>query len=385
MEIYLDNSATTMVAPSVRDEMIAVLSEDYGNPSSLHSKGAEAEKLLRLAKKRIADTMKVEENTIYFTSGGTESNNLAMIGAAMAKKRRGMHIITTPMEHPSVGSTADYLEEQGFSITRLTVNKQGLVDPEEVKAALRPDTVLVSVMMVNNEVGSRQPVEEIGRIIKAYSPDILFHVDAVQGYGKYRVYPKRWNIDLLSASGHKIHGPKGIGFLYVADKVRLLPLIHGGQQQNGLRSGTENMPGIVGLGKAAEEVYTDFEDKITRVYLLKEMLQDGFSVMDGVTVNGPRERELSAPHIVSATFKDVRSEVLLHALEEKGIYVSAGSACSSHKREMSATLKAIGLTKDAAASTLRFSLSTYTTEKEIAAVIQAVEELLPKLRRFVRK
>ncbi len=385
MEIYLDNSATTMVAPEVREEILPLFTEVYGNPSSLHAKGSEAEQSLRTARKRIADSLGVQEKEIYFTSGGTESNNTALIGAAMAKKRRGRHIITTVFEHPSVGATCDYLEQEGFQVTRLGVDARGLVDPEELRQALREDTVLVSVMMVNNELGSRQPVEALGKLIKDFDPEIIFHVDAIQAYGKFRIRPKRCGIDLLSASGHKTHGPKGIGFLYVNEKVRILPLLHGGEQQKGLRSGTENMPGIVGLGKAAELAYRDLDRETEELYRLKEKLQQGFEALEGVSVNGPRDRDCSAPHIVSATFAGIRSEVLLHSLEDQDIFMSAGSACSSHKREMSASLKAIGLSRDAAGSTLRFSLSRYTTEEEIDTVLRVTGELLQTLRRFTRK
>ncbi len=385
MEIYLDNSATTQVAPAVREEMLASLGEEFGNPSSLHRKGSHAEEIVKLARRRIAETLKVNEKTIFFTSGGTESNNLALIGTARAVKRRGDHIIISSIEHPSVDATAAYLEDNGFSVTRLPVTQEGLVEPASLSAALTDRTVLVSVMMVNNEVGSRQPVEALSKITKQYNENIIFHVDAVQGYGKFRIYPQRMGIDLLSVSGHKIHGPKGIGFLYVGEKVRLQPLLHGGEQQMGLRSGTENVPGIVGIGKAAELVYTDAEQSWDRMYSLKERLQEGLGALENVTVNGPRSREQSAPHIVSATFHGVRSEVLLHALEDKGIYVSAGSACSSHHKGVSPTLAGIGLGKEAAGSTLRFSLCEWTTEEEIDRTVQIVSELLPVLRRFVRR
>ena len=385
MEIYLDNSATTQVAPEVREEMMAALGDAYGNPSSLHKKGSDAELMLKQAKERVARPLKADPKEIFFTSGGTEANNLALLGGARAKKRLGGHVIISAVEHPSVSAAADELVREGFRVTRLGTDARGLVSPDELEAALTPETVLVSVMGVNNEVGAREPVEEIGRRIKAYSDRILFHVDAVQAYGKQRLNPKRDGIDLLSASGHKIHGPKGIGFLYIRDKVRIEPIIFGGEQQKGIRSGTENMPGIAGLGKAAELAYTDFDEKIAALYELKEFLQNGLEELDNVRVNGPRERELSAPHIVSATFPGVRSEVLLHALEDKGIYASAGSACSSHKKSVSPTLHAIGLSDELAGSTLRFSLSHYTRREELEATLAALAELLPLLRRFTRK
>ncbi len=385
MEIYLDNSATTMVAPEVREEMMAALGEAYGNPSSLHKKGSDAELMLKKAKERIAQPLKADAREIYFTSGGTEANNLALLGGARAKKREGNHVIISAVEHPSVSAAADELAREGFQVTRLGTDERGLVSPEALKAALTPETVLVSVMAVNNEVGAREPFEAFGKLIKDYNSRILFHVDAVQAYGKLRLNPKRDGIDLLSASGHKIHGPKGIGFLYIRDKVRIEPIIYGGEQQKGIRSGTENMPGIVGMGKAAELAYQHFDERISALYSLKEYLQEGLESLDLVRVNGPRERELSAPHIVSATFPGIRSEVLLHALEDRGIYASAGSACSSHKKTVSPTLRSIGLSDELAGSTLRFSLSSYSSREDADAVIKALKELLPQLRRFVRK
>lgn len=385
MEIYLDNSATTMVAPEVREEMMAALGEAYGNPSSLHKKGSDAELMLKKAKERIAQPLKADAREIYFTSGGTEANNLALLGGARAKKREGNHVIISAVEHPSVSAAADELAREGFQVTRLGTDERGLVSPEALKAALTPETVLVSVMAVNNEVGAREPFEAFGKLIKDNNSRILFHVDAVQAYGKLRLNPKRDGIDLLSASGHKIHGPKGIGFLYIRDKVRIEPIIYGGEQQKGIRSGTENMPGIVGMGKAAELAYQHFDERISALYSLKEYLQEGLESLDLVRVNGPRERELSAPHIVSATFPGIRSEVLLHALEDRGIYASAGSACSSHKKTVSPTLRSIGLSDELAGSTLRFSLSSYSSREDADAVIKALKELLPQLRRFVRK
>lgn len=385
MEIYLDNSATTMVAPEVREEMMAALGEDYGNPSSLHRKGSDAEMMLKKAKERVASPLKADPREIYFTSGGTEANNLALLGGARAKKRQGDHVIISAVEHPSVSAAAEELAREGFRVTRIGTDARGLVSPDELEAALTPQTVLVSVMAVNNEVGAREPFEEIGRRVKAFDSRILFHVDAVQAYGKIRIVPKQCGIDLLTASGHKIHGPKGIGFLYIRDRVHIEPIIYGGEQQKGIRSGTENMPGIVGMGRAAQLAYERFDERIAGLYELKEYFQHVLEGLEGVRINGPRERELSAPHIVSATFPGVRSEVLLHALEDKGVYASAGSACSSHKKTVSPTLHAIGLSDELASSTLRFSLSSYTQREELEAAAAAVGELLPVLRRFTRK
>ncbi len=385
MEIYLDNSATTMVAPEVREEMMAALGEDYGNPSSLHRKGSDAEMMLKKAKERVAFPLKADPREIYFTSGGTEANNLALLGGARAKKRQGDHVIISAVEHPSVSAAAEELAREGFRVTRIGTDPRGLVSPDELEAALTPQTVIVSVMAVNNEVGAREPFEEIGKRVKAFDSRILFHVDAVQAYGKIRIVPKQCGIDLLTASGHKIHGPKGIGFLYIRDRVHIEPIIYGGEQQKGIRSGTENMPGIVGMGRAAQLAYEHFDERTAALYELKEYFQHAVESLDGVRINGPRERELSAPHIVSATFPGIRSEVLLHALEDKGVYASAGSACSSHKKAVSPTLHAIGLSDELASSTLRFSLSSYTRREELDAAAAAVGELLPLLRRFTRK
>ncbi len=384
MEIYLDNSATTRTFPAVRETMVRTMAEDFGNPSSLHRKGVEAERYVRQAQEQIARSLKVDPKEILFTSGGTESNNLAILGTAMVASRIGRHLVTSSVEHPSVSEAMKYLEEQGYSVTWLPVDSQGRVSPEAVEAAVTPETILVSIMAVNNEIGTREPVEEMGPRIKARNPRCLFHVDAVQGFGKYRLRPRAAKIDLLSVSAHKIHGPKGIGFLYVRDGVRLHPILFGGGQQHGLRSGTENVPGIAGLGAAVEEIYRDHEARMDRLYACKARLTQGLRKLPDVQVNGPEGRE-GAPHIVSASFAGVRSEVLLHALEEKGIYVSAGSACSSHHPGVSSTLAAIGLDKKWLESTLRFSMSMDTTEEEIDTVLQALEGLLPFLRRFTRR
>ena len=389
MEIYLDNSATTKVYPEVAQFMTKVMCEDYGNPSSMHTKGLEAEKYIKDSKDIFSKILKCEPKNIYFTSGGTESDNLAIIGSAQAYKRRGKHLITTKIEHPAVLNSFMYLEGEGFEVTYLPVNELGVVNPEDLKAALRDDTILVSVMHTNNEIGSLMPIEEIGKIIKEKNPEIIFHVDAVQGFGKAQIVPKKMGIDLLSVSSHKIHGPKGMGVLYVGDKVRLLPISYGGGQQGGLRSGTENVPGIAGMGLAAKKIYENLAADTDRMYALKEMLIKGALEFGNVKANGVSgdlsDLRQTAPHIVSLSFEGIRAEVLLHALEDKGIYVSAGSACSTHKPEPSATLKAIGLEKELLDCTLRFSMSELTDEDEIKQTLKALEEILPFLRRFVRK
>ena len=383
MQVYLDNSATTKCYDEVAELVCRVMCEDYGNPSSMHHKGVEAEQYVRYAKETLARLMKVNEKEILFTSGGTESDNIALIGTAMAHHRRGRHLITTRMEHPAVLQTMTYLERQGFYVTYLSVDREGRIRLQELERAIRKDTILVSIMHVNNEIGSVQPIAEAGELIKRCNPQTLFHVDAVQGFGKFRIYPSRMNVDLLSVSAHKIHGPKGVGFLYIRAGARVNPIIYGGGQQKGMRSGTENVPGIAGLAKAADLVYENLDQDVDRMYELRQKLIDGVSRIEDVRVNGCPGRE-GAPHIVSLSVRGVRSEVLLHALEEKEIYVSAGSACSSNKPQISDTLKAIGVERDLLGSTIRFSLSVFTTAAEIEYTIQALEEMVPMLRKYSR-
>ena len=384
MQAYLDNSATTRCSKRATDMMVKLLTEDFGNPSSMHMKGVEAENYIKEAKKKIAKTLKIDEKEIVFTSGGTESNNMALIGAALANKRTGNHIITTSIEHASVSAVAAYLEELGFRVTYLKVDENGLISLEELKEAVTDETILVSLMMVNNEIGAVEPIEEAAKIIKAKNPKTLVHVDAIQAYGKYRIYPKKMGIDLLSVSGHKIHAPKGTGFLFIRDKVKVKPLIYGGGQQKGMRSGTENVPGVAALAEAATEVYEDFDAKIDHLYALKERFISGLQGMDGVTVNGKTGRD-SAPQIVSVSIEGVRSEVMLHTLEDREIYVSAGSACASNKPAVSATLTAIGLKKNLLDSTIRFSFCKDTTEEEIDYALSVMQEVIPKLQKYTRK
>ena len=382
MECYLDNSATTRCLDSAAALMAGILCTDYGNPSSLHHKGVQAEEYVRHAREVIAKTLKVTPKEIFFTSGGTESDNLALRGAAYANARQGKHLITTSIEHPAILNTMQYLEQQGFEVTYLPVDENGKIRLSDLEAAIRP----VSIMHTNNEIGALEPIAEAGELIKRVNPNTLFHVDAVQGYGKAKILPKRMKIDMLSVSGHKIHGPKGIGFLYVGDRVKIRPIVFGGGQERGLRSGTENVPAIAGMGKAAEEMYQNLDTDLDRMYALKQRLADGIFTMENVRINGLCGRD-SAPHVLSVSFAGVRSEVLLHALEEREIYVSAGSACASNHPDTagSATLRAIGLPKELLNSTIRFSLSVFTTEEEIDYTVQVLHELVPMLRRFTRR
>ncbi len=386
MEAYLDNAATTRPFDSVREIMLKTMELDFGNPSSMHKKGMEAEQYVKDAREKIAKTLKVEPKELIFTSGGTESNNMALIGASIANKRQGNHIITTKIEHPSVHEPILFLEEMGFRITFLDVDEEGHIDTKQLINSICEDTILVSIMMVNNEIGAVEDVSTISKLIKEKKDDILIHVDAIQAYGKYRIYPKRMGIDMLSISGHKIHGPKGIGVLYVRDKVKIKPIIYGGGQQKGMRSGTENVPGIAGLGVAAEEIYRNHEEKIQHLYELKKALIDGVSKLTDTFVNGVGEDLYkTAPHVVSVSFMGVRSEVLLHALEDRGVYVSSGSACSSNHPALSGTLQAIKVKKELLDSTLRFSFSIFTTMDEINYALDQLTELLPMLRRFTRR
>ena len=383
MEEYFDNYAITRCYPEVAEIVVKTMTEDFGNPSAMHLKGVEAEKYVREAAQILAKILKVNEKEIIFTSGGTESNNLALFGGADANKRSGNHIITTSVEHAAVGQPAERLEQMGYEVTIVPVDHRGVVQLEALEKALRPDTILVSTMYVNNEVGAVMPVEEIAKLVHEKSPKALYHVDAIQAFGKYRIYPKKAGIDMLSVSSHKIHGPKGVGFLYINEKARIQPQILGGGQQAGMRSGTDNVPGIAGLGVAAKMVYTDFDKKIEHMYQLKERLAEGFLKLPDVRLNGMEIRE-GAPQILSASFLGVRSEVLLHTLEEKGIYVSAGSACSSHKRKAAGTLSAMGMEAAQRESTLRFSFSEENTFEEVDYALEVIGQVLPMLRRYSR-
>ena len=383
MEVYLDHSATTRCCREAADLMVRIMTEDYGNPSSMHRKGMEAENYLREAASELAGILKVQEKEIYFTSGGTESNNWALVGTAMANRRRGNRILVSAVEHAAVSAPARWLADQGFDVVVLPVDRFGVVKMEALEEALTPETILVSVMHVNNEIGSVEPVEEIGNLIRKKAPEAYFHVDAIQAFGKYRIYPRRMRIDMLSASGHKIHGPKGIGLFYVNEKVKIHPLILGGGQQNGMRSGTDNVPGAAGMALAAKMAYEHLEEKTARMRAMRDRLADGLSRIEQVVFHGMPSGQ-GAPHILNASSLGIRSEVLLHALEDKGIYVSAGSACSSHKRAGSAVLTAIGCSREEMESAVRFSLGEETREEEIDYTLDVLKALVPVLRRYIR-
>lgn len=386
MEAYLDNAATTKVFPGVLERMVQIMEGDFGNPSSKHTKGWEAENAIREATEQICGRLKCEAKEIIYTSGGTESNNLALVGTATANLRSGKHIVTTRMEHASVHQPLAYLESQGYEVTYLPVDRHGKVEPEVLKQAVREDTILVSVMYVNNEIGSVQDIGQLSNVIHESNPKTIFHVDAIQAFGKYMIVPKRLGIDLMSVSGHKIHGPKGSGFLYARAGTKLNPILFGGGQQRGMRSGTENVPAIAGFGEAVRLIYTNQEQKREQLYFLKKRLIEGLLELEQVQIHGMKDLDLqdTAPHIVSAGFAGIRSEVLLHALAERNVYVSSGSACSSNHPELSGTLQAIGVPDDLLDATLRFSLSVTNTVEEVDYAVQQVGELLPVLRRFVR-
>ena len=384
MDVYFDNSASTKVSEKAIEIMLKTMRDDYANTSGKHIKGVEAESYVKDAADIIAKTLKIKKGEIIFTSGGTESNNMALIGGAMSRKRYGKHIIISGIEHPAVYRPAEFLTEQGFELSVIPVNSEGQVDLELLKSTIRDDTVLVSVMYVNNEIGAIEPVEEISRIIKAKNKDILFHVDAIQAYTKLRINPKSQGIDMLSASGHKFHGPKGVGFLYIDSNVKINPIIFGGGHQRGMRSGTLNTTGIAGMGVAAKGAYDNFDERINKISDLKYYLMDELEKTEGAILNTGRGENF-APQVISVSFEDIRAEVLLHALEDRGIYVSSGSACSSNHPGISGTLKAIGVRENLLDATIRISLSELNNKEEADYFIKNLKELLPLLRKFVRK
>lgn len=386
MEAYFDNAATTKAAPEVVEIMTKVLSVDYGNPSSRHNKGMEAEEYIDNSRKIIAGTLKCEPKNIVFTSGGTESNNQALISMAFRNERRGKHIITTTFEHASVHEPLFFLEKRGFEVSYAGVDRDGQVDVKELESLIRDDTIIVSIMMVNNEVGAVQNLEKLVKLVKEKNDKIIFHVDAIQGYGKYKIYPKRLGIDLMSVSGHKFHGPKGSGFLYISDKLNAEPYIYGGGQEKGLRSGTENVPAIAGIGEAAKMAYNNLENNINNMLAVKQALIDGIKDIEGAVFNINRELDagIGAPHILSVSFEGVKSEVLLHALEAEGVYVSSGSACSSNHPQLSGALKAIGVDNSLLDSTIRFSICRDNTVEQAEYAVDVLKRQIPLLKKFKR-
>ena len=385
-EFYLDNAATTKPSEGTIAIIAKVLEEAYGNPSSLHRKGQEAEKYMITARRQLAKILMADPESIYFTSCATESSNTAIRGAAERGKRRGKHILTSQSEHSATRENLKYLAEQGYEIEEITCDATGRIDLEDLKAKLRSDTILVTCIHVNNETGCMNPVQEMGALIHEINPECLFHVDAVQSFAKYPIYPKKYGIDLMSTSAHKINGPKGIGFLYIRRGLYFPSLILGGGQESHFRSGTENVPFIAGFGQAAEEMWDMHEELAQRLYGFKRKLIDSLQAeISGIHVNGPCPEE-GAAHILNVRIEGVRSEVLLHALEDYGVYVSSGSACASNKpEEKSPALNALGLGSAEIEQSLRISFGRYTTDDDIVACVDAMKRVIPMLRRFVRK
>ena len=380
MEIYLDNSATTKPYQEVVDKMVLALTTQYGNPSSIYKKGIEVEREIKEIRRNIARSLGAKETEIYFTSGGTECNNTIIRSVAKLNRKTKNHIISTVIEHPSVLNTLKDLEADGFEVTYLPVGKDGKISLEDLKNAIKKETILVSVMHVNNEIGTIQPIEEIGKYLKSLDEKVYFHVDGVQSYAKIKFRPSRYNIDFMSVSGHKLHGPKGIGFMYVKENNRIKPLLTGGGQEIGIRSGTENVPGIYGIGEAVRILNQDLEGTIDKVRGLRDLLKEEILAnIDNVKINSPED---GVCHVLNVSFRGVRGEVLLHYLEQKEIYVSTGSACSS-KKKGSHVLNAIGLTPDEIEGAIRFSLSDLNTKEEIMQTVEVLKESVSDLRMII--
>ena len=381
MEAYLDNSATTKPYDEVVEAVVLSLTDEFGNPSSAHKRGFDIEKKIRQIRKKIASTIKADEKNIFFTSGGTEGNN-AIIRSAVKQSKKKNHIITTKIEHPSVLKTMEDLEKEGYEVTYLNVDEFGVINIEELKKSLCDRTCLVSIMFVNNEIGSIQPIKEIADILKSY-PDVRFHVDAVQAYGKINFNVRNLEVDYLSVSGHKIHGPKGIGFMYIKDISKFKPLITGGGQEFGIRPGTENVSGIYGLGKAVDILFEDIDKKIDEIKTLRNYLcKQISSKIKDIKINSNIEDGVC--HILNISFEDVKGEALLHYLGDDGVYVSIGSACSS-KKKGSHVLKAIGLKDNLIDGTIRFSLSDLTTKEEIDYAVEKLCVYVDTIRLLSRK
>lgn len=373
MEAYLDNSATTMPCKEAKDEIINALDNIWGNPSSLHQKGMDAEELLEKARKSVADKICASEKEIIFTSGGTQSNNIAVFGAVNAMKRTGNKVITTSVEHPSVSNVFDRLENEGFEVVRLFVDKYGKIDLDELKNALDSKTILVSIMAVNNELGTVEPVEEAGKLIKELSP-ALFHIDAVQAFGKINLDVRRLGCDLLSISSHKIHGPKGAGALYVKKGTKLQSPVVGGGQEKDIRPGTEPMPAIAGFYGAVKAL--KINESYEKLLSLRSYLTDGLKKIPEVVINSAED---ALPYIVNISLPSLPSEAVLNLLSDMEIYVSSGSACS--KGHQSPVLTAAGLDSKLINSSLRISLSRFTEKEEIDYLLKGLQTALKVIRR----
>ena len=377
--MYLDNSATTAVSEEVLNEMEPYFREAYGNPSTLYSVGREAKKGLDKARQRVADAINADPKEIIFTSGGSESDNLAIKGIALKLKGKGNHIITSEIEHPAVKETLHFLETLDFKVTYLPVYENGIVKVEDVKDAITPETILITIMHGNNEIGTLQPIAEIGKL--ARERKILFHTDAVQTFGKVKVDVEELNVDLLSLSSHKVHGPKGVGALYIKKGVRITPLIHGGGQERGIRSGTENVPGIVGFGKACEIANNNLEENYARLVKTRDEIIE--KVLDAVPesyLNGDRNERL--PNVINFRFSSIEGESLILLLDAKGYQASTGSACSSKTLEASPVLKALNLDDVDVHGSLRISLGSQTHVDDVDGLVEAIKESVATLRKM---
>lgn len=381
--IYFDNAATTRALPEAVEKMAHMLCEEYGNPASVSAMGLAVEKEIKKAAESIARGIHCNPDEVFFTSGGTESDNWAIYGTAEGYKRQGRHFITTQIEHPAVKNPMKKLEEEDAEVTWLGVDRQGHISLAELEAAIRPDTVLVSIILVNNETGTVQDAAAIGKLIKEKNPQTLFHLDAVQAFGKYPIDVEKMKADLLTMSGHKIHGPKGTGMLYMRKGLKVKPLMLGGGQQKGQRPGTENGPGAAALGVAADAAFSSLKESIEAVREVKKILQDGILAMPDTQLNGDG-LDTASPYVLNVTFKGLRSEVLLHALESKGIVVSAGSACDSKKKVGSPVLTAMGLPFAEIEGAVRFSFCRHNTAEEARECLKVLEELVPFLRKYNR-
>lgn len=383
MIIYFDNSATTIIDKEVLKSMDDFNENYYANPSALHRFGYLVEEEIKKCNEEIAKIINSDSSEIIWTSGGSESNNLAIKGYIEAHKKMGNRIITTSIEHPSVYNVFKKYENDGFDVVYLGVDNTGHIDIEQLKQAINDKTIFVSVMYVNNEIGSVQNITEIGNAIKSINSKCAFHVDFVQGFSKYKIDVKKSKIDFLSVSSHKFNGPKGVGILYKNRDCRIDPMILGGGQQQGLRSGTLNTTGIIGTTVASKNAYENLDDSAKMLKELRDYTIDELSKINdkyGIIYFNTNKDDNFAPHIVSVSFKGIRAEVMLHALEEKNIYVSAGSACSSHDKTTSSTLRSIGLNKDIAESTVRLSFGKYNKKEEVDYFIKTIDEIIPKLR-----
>ncbi len=377
-EIYLDNAATTRAYDEVISYINEINDKYYGNPSSLHTKGIESEKLVKQARQRIAASLGVMPGEVLFTSGGTESNNTAIMGYLFANKRKGNHIITSAIEHPSVLEVYKHLSKNGYRVDILEVDSNGKIKLDMLEGLVSDETALVSLIYVNNETGAIQPVEEAAQIIKSRNNSAVFHVDGVQAYGKLQLNPKKSGIDMVSISSHKIHGPKGVGALYIKSGIKVNPLLFGGGQENKLRSGTENVPGISGFGLAAEITFKSLEENNSKLSKLKKFFITQLEEKtDGYLVISPDD---GSQYILNTAFSNLKSEVMLHHLEEKGIYVSTGSACSSRKNTASHVLKAMNIDSCYLQGAIRFSFSQFINKEDIEYTVDAIKDIIPRIR-----